>query len=150
MDQTPLKIFLADDDEDDREFFSEALSSVHPNYDLVMVNNGEKAIDFFSKNDYLPDFVFLDINMPKKNGIECLQFIKSRHPHAKFPVVMLSTSSASAVVDMSYQHGASIYIQKPSRFNELVRYLKYCIVEMKESSCQENFVLNRQLGYLSH
>ena len=148
MNQAPLKIFLADDDEDDREFFSEALNSVHPNCELIMVNNGEKAISFFMENNYLPDFVFLDINMPKKNGIECLKFIKSIHPDAKFHVVMLSTSSAIAVIDQSYQNGASMYIQKPSRFNELVRYLKYCIVEMQDSSNKEHFVLNRHLGYL--
>jgi DNA-binding NtrC family response regulator len=148
LNQIPLKIFLADDDEDDRDFFSEALNSVDPNCELVMVNNGEKAISFFRENNYVPDFVFLDINMPKKNGIECLKFIKSMHPGAKFHVVMLSTSSAISLVDMSYKHGASIYIQKPSRFNELVRYLKYCLIEMKTDGSKKNFVLNRHLGYL--
>jgi CheY-like chemotaxis protein len=148
LDFAPLKIFLADDDEDDRDFFSEALSSVYPNCELLMVNNGEKAISFFRENTYVPDFVFLDINMPKKNGIECLKFIKSMHPAADFHVVMLSTSSTTSVVDMSYQHGASVYIQKPSRFNELVRYLKYCLIEMKAGGCKENFVLNKHLGYL--
>ena len=147
MSPIPLKIFLADDDEDDREFFSEALISVHPNCELVMVSNGEKAINFFRESDYVPDFIFLDINMPKKNGLECLKFIKNRYPDGKFHVVMLSTSSAANIVDMSYQNGASIYIQKPSRFNELVKYLKYCIVEMKTSESKEDFVLNSRLGH---
>ena len=150
MNTKPLRIFLADDDEDDREFFSEALDSIRPNCELIMVNNGERAINFFKDSDYVPDFIFLDINMPKKNGIECLKFIKSLHPRSSFHVVMLSTSSAVNIVDMSYEHGASMYIQKPSRFNELVRYLKYCLVEMNAAPSKENFVLNNRFNNHPH
>lgn len=144
MDHKPLKIFLADDDEDDREFFAEALDSMNLNCELTVVNNGEKVINFFRETDYVPDFIFLDINMPKKNGIECLQFIRSLHPCASLHVAMLSTSSAVNVVNMSYEYGASIYIQKPGRFNDLVRYLKFCLLEMKGMQAKEHFLLNNQ------
>lgn len=151
MNQKPLRIFLADDDEDDRGFFAEALESVHPHCDLFMVNNGEKAINFFRDGNIVPDFIFLDINMPKKTGIECLKFIRSMYPTNLHPyVIMLSTSSSINVVDMSYEHGATMYIQKPGRFNELVRYLKFCLLELNSSPAREHFLLNDRFKNATH
>lgn len=145
-----LKIFLADDDDDDREFFHEALNSIDFNCELITVNNGEKVINFFSGNHPLPDLIFLDINMPKKNGLECLKFIRSTHPTGNFHIIMLSTSSATSIVDMSYRYGASIYIQKPSRFKELVMYLNYCISELKSACPRRDFLLNDRLKKIAH
>ncbi len=142
MNNSPLKIFLADDDEDDRELFNEALNSSFFAYELVTVSNGEKAINFFRNNDYVPDLVFLDINMPKKNGIECLKFIRELHPAAGFHIIMLSTSTSGGIIETSRTNGASIYIQKPSRFHELVQYIEYCVTSLKKPAAKENFLLN--------
>jgi DNA-binding response OmpR family regulator len=146
VNKQPLKIFLADDDEDDRELFHEALNSASYSCELITVNNGEKAINFFKENNYIPDLIFLDINMPKRNGIECLKFIKELHPAAAFHIIMLSTSSSANVIDTSYRNGASIYIQKPSHFHELVQYIKYCMTELKAPAKKEDFLLNTRFN----
>jgi CheY-like chemotaxis protein len=70
------RIVLADDDEDDRQFFEEALSDVHPNAVLTTAKDGEELI-FILKNYHTPELIFLDLNMPRKNGIECLREIRS-------------------------------------------------------------------------
>ena len=142
-----LKIFLAEDDDDDKELFHEALNSIRPDMELITVNNGEEAVQFFKENSDLPDFVFLDINMPKKNGIECLKLIKSLHPNENFHIIMLSTSSARFVVDQSFQYGANLYIQKPHRFKDLVRYLDYCFTHLKTTAAKEDFLLNTWLEH---
>ena len=150
MNNRHLKIFLADDDDDDRELFHEALNSIGFSNDLVMVNNGEKVFNFFKERSHIPDFVFLDINMPKKNGIECLKFIKSMYPRGNFHIIMLSTSSSLNVVEQSYEYGASVYIQKPSTFNDLVRYLGYCLTELTNGTKKEDFFLNKLLENKLH
>lgn len=148
MTHNRIKVFLADDDEDDREFFREAIQSLFPDCELNMVNDGESAINFLKSCTDLPDFVFLDINMPIKNGIECLKLLKGFRPAPAFPVIMLSTSAAEHAIQQSYDSGASLYIQKPSRFNDLVRYLRYCIEELDPKTSRQNFLLNKRMGTL--
>lgn len=141
-------IFLAEDDEDDRDFFTAALDSISPKVELITVNNGEQAINFFKTQQPLPDLVFLDINMPKADGIECLKFIKSMHASAGLPVIMLSTASSERVIDLSHQNGASVYIEKPSKFKDLIAYLNYCINDLKAAPANAEFVLNKRLKHL--
>lgn len=139
-----ITVLLADDDDDDRDFFHEALEHIQFRGQLITVNNGEKAIDFLKKAKQPPDFVFLDINMPRLNGIECLKFIKDIHPTG-FHVIMLSTAIAPHVVDQSYKNGASLYIQKPNKFSELAKYLHYCLTQLQDSLPEKSFILNERL-----
>lgn len=141
-------VLLADDDDDDRDFFNEALEHIQFAGQLVTVNNGEKVIDFLKKAKRPPDFVFLDINMPRLNGIECLKFIKEAFPSPDFHVIMLSTAIAPHVVEQSYMNGASLYIQKPSKFSELAKYLHYCLTQLENSIPENNFILNERLKSL--
>ncbi|MES2516339.1 MAG: response regulator [Bacteroidota bacterium] len=144
MTSKELHIFLADDDEDDRDFFQEAIKKLNKQNSLVMVDNGEKAIRHFKSIKSAPDFVFLDINMPVKNGLECLKFIKEFYPGNNFHVIILSTSVAEKDINLSYELGASAYIQKPGSFLELTRYLDYCLNELQFSLKREDFLLNSQ------
>jgi DNA-binding response OmpR family regulator len=141
-----ISIFLADDDEDDREFFKDALSEIGRSFNLTVVDSGDKVIHYFNDKNPLPQFVFLDINMPVKNGIECLKYIKEKHPGNDFHVVMLSTSQADKDIKLSYKYGASVYIQKPGNFSHLVAYLDYCLHELDFFRDPDNFVLNHKLS----
>jgi CheY-like chemotaxis protein len=144
LEDKKLSVFLADDDEDDRDFFQEAIKTLNIQSDLIMVDDGGKALNHFKSLEAAPDFVFLDINMPVKNGFECLKFIKESHPENSFHVIILSTSVAEKDVNLSYELGASAYIQKPGSFLQLTRYLDYCLNRLHFSPKREDFLLNTQ------
>ena len=114
------KVLLVDDDEDDFAFFEEALKQVDPS---IRVCHLSSAREVPSDNEFrLPDLLFLDINMPDKNGFEWLKEIRCRG--YVFPVIMYSTASNSAYVQKAYQEGASLYFPKPESFNTLLAALK--------------------------
>jgi CheY-like chemotaxis protein len=143
LNNKKLNIFLADDDDDDREFFNIALKKLGSDYELTMLNNGQKVMQYFSTLSVPPDYVFLDINMPLADGIECLHHIKSLHPQHTFPIIMLSTALSEDMINKCHAAGASIYIRKPSKFTELVEILKYCIHEFRHADTGSDFVLSR-------
>ncbi|GGW46224.1 response regulator [Arenibacter certesii] len=113
-------ILLADDDPDDCMFFREALVELSLSAQLTFVNDGEKLIDLLINGTTdLPDILFLDLNMPIKNGVECLTEIKSIEKLKRIPVVIISTSYDSTSADELYRLGAAYYIQKPIGFSQL-------------------------------
>ncbi len=141
LENRKINIFLADDDEDDRGFFEEAISNLKINCNLIMVDDGEQAIEYFKNIKVIPEFIFLDINMPFKDGLECLKFINEQYPSRKCHIIILSTSIADKDVDFSYKHGASAYIQKPGSFFELIKHLDYCINNLSVYPDRDNFIL---------
>jgi CheY-like chemotaxis protein len=122
-----IRVFLADDDEDDRDFFSLALKKVNSRALLTVASNGAEALEYFKKRNPAPHFIFLDINMPRVNGIDCLKQIRQVYPAATVPVIMLSTSRSSQMVELSFTNGASFYVQKPNHIGDLAEQLKYCL-----------------------
>ncbi|MES2763598.1 MAG: response regulator [Bacteroidota bacterium] len=144
MKDRKINIFLADDDEDDRGFFQEAIITLNVNSDLKMVDNGDKAIKYFKTTKMMPDFIFLDINMPFKNGFECLRSIKELYPANAYHTIILSTSIAEKDINLSYELGASAYIQKPGSFLDLIKYLDHCLNKLDFSIKREDFLLNIQ------
>ena len=71
-----IQLLLADDDNDDCMLFQEALSELHYNINLSIVNDGEELMNFLKEHRNFSGILFLDLNMPRKNGIECLTEIK--------------------------------------------------------------------------
>ncbi len=115
---------LADDDEDDRLIFSDAVKEIDSTVKVETVVNGEALMKhLFSRQDSLPDILFLDINMPRKNGFECLREIKGNEVLRNTPIVMFSTSSSPAHIKEAHDEGANLYLQKPSTFTEIKRLL---------------------------
>lgn len=109
---TPLNILLADDDRDDRFFFNMALKGLPVPTHLTTVEDGEKLLFYLKNAKKLPDVLFLDLNMPRKNGSVCLAEIKSNERLKKLPVIIYSTSLHEDVADLLYKGGAYYYVRK--------------------------------------
>jgi len=120
MNKTHHNLLLADDDIDDCIFFEDALKELPISATLSTVNNGIQLMNYLlAKSDDLPDVLFLDLNMPRKNGIECLTEIKLNDTLKDLPVIIFSTSFNLEVVDLFYQKGAHYYIRKPGEYEKL-------------------------------
>lgn len=114
----PIHILLVEDNEGDIVLTTEAFESAKIMNQLSIVKDGKEAIDFLTKqgnytNASLPDLMLLDVNLPKKNGHEVLQFIKTNDDLKQLPVVMLTTSSSENDVLKAYKNYVNCYITKP-------------------------------------
>jgi CheY-like chemotaxis protein len=149
MNIKQLNILLADDDPDDCLFFKEALRELLLTTNLTIVNDGEQLMKFLTKEtNKLPDVLFLDLNMPRKNGFECLSEIKQNNKLQHLPVVIFSTSFEQEVVTRLYKNGAQYFIRKPSEFSQFKQIIHQSLtVIMQENISQptmENFVITIQ------
>lgn len=118
MEKKQLNILLIEDNEGDVLLTREALENANGIGELEVKKNGELAINYLSeiiknRSNALPDLIFLDINLPKKNGHEVLQFIKENEQLKFLPVIMLTTSSSNFDVFNSYNNQANCFIMKP-------------------------------------
>lgn len=118
-------LLLADDDEDDRFLFSEATRLIDPNIACIMVSNGKQLMallenDFFS----LPDYIFLDLNMPVMNGWDCLAAIRAHPVYRSCIVIIYSTTLTETEKEQLVNAGAFACFIKPTRMEELVNLLK--------------------------
>ncbi|HEY5749507.1 MAG TPA: response regulator [Chryseolinea sp.] len=127
MKDKTIQILLVDDDSIDRELFAEAIRDTQLKVRLEEVSNGEECLRFLQQGPYRPDIIFLDLNMPVKDGRETLRDIKSDKDFHSIPVVILSTSNAHFDVKQSYQSGANLFLSKPDDFNSLVEMLGYLL-----------------------
>lgn len=124
-DEKPLKITLADDDADDQELFLRALSKTDEKAEVTVVQNGQELIDSLKDpNVDNPDILFVDINMPVKNGLEALKEIKKDDVLKEIPTVILSTSDSSNEIRTSFESGASLYVSKPTSLKTFSQILK--------------------------
>ncbi|HYV92628.1 MAG TPA: response regulator [Chitinophagales bacterium] len=114
---TSKNVFLVDDDTDDQLFFIEALSEIKNTTLYGVANNGKEALDKLENYHELPDLIFMDINMPVMNGIECLAELKEKPWMSHIPVIILSSDIAHA--DDARKLGAKAFIKKPSDFTTL-------------------------------
>jgi CheY-like chemotaxis protein len=120
MNDEPMFILLAEDDEDDRQFFREAIERINLNTVLEVVSDGVYLIEYLKNNpEKHPHLLFLDLNMPRKDGFECLHEIRSELGLTDMPIAIYSTSNASMDMEEAFKLGANIYIRKPSDFNQL-------------------------------
>ena len=113
-----LYIMLADDDSDDRFFFSEVLEE-YKHVALESIEDGVKLMNALNSRAKLPDLIFLDLNMPGKNGVECLSEIRQQDKLKDIPVIIFSTSSSKKDIDETFDLGANLYITKPHSFKVL-------------------------------
>ena len=112
------KLIIADDDQDDQILLKEALEDFEYPPLTKMVSDGCQLIAAL-ENDVLPDLVLVDLNMPNKNGIECLLEIRSNPQLGKLPVIVLSTSKDPHDIEACFNSGANLFFSKPYTFKEL-------------------------------
>lgn len=138
MNNQIYNILLADDDEDDCAFFKEALDELSLPVSLVTVNDGVQLMDYLSGNlNQLPDILFLDLNMPRKNGHECLNEIKNKKEFENLSIIIFSTSLDNEIVDLMYQKGATYYIRKPGDFSKLKKVISNAIAIYSENNFKQ-------------
>lgn len=119
-----MKCFLIDDDEDDRDFFISALSRINPKFICETALHGEDALRVLKEQpEFVPDCIFLDLNMPFMDGMTCLKELKKLPEIIDVPVIILSTSSYEKDIEDTRKLGASNYMIKPTCFNELIKKL---------------------------
>ncbi len=122
----PFNVLLAEDDKDDQFFFNKALKEISISTELATVYDGEELMMYLSENlEHLPDVLFLDINMPRKNGIECIAEIRQSKKLKHLFVVMFSTFY-SRYIDYEEETikkikaiGVDDFIRKPHDFEQL-------------------------------
>jgi CheY-like chemotaxis protein len=118
-------IVLADDDADDCILFEDALREVCSESQLTTTTDGIKLMKFLDETvPPPPDVIFLDLNMPRKNGFECLEEIKQIPKLKNIPVIIFSTSSQQEAINITYQKGAHHYVCKPGNFGLLKRTIQ--------------------------
>jgi len=141
-----MNLLLADDDKDDCIFFREALEELPVATKLVTVNDGVELMEHLSKKEtVLPDVLYLDLNMPRKNGMECLSEIKLDEKFKQLPVIIFSTSFNPEIADQLHESGARFYIRKPPEFGNLkkiiLKSLNLIAEKRNERTTKENFLI---------
>lgn len=145
-----LNIYLADDDEADCLLFQEALNELPVSVTLTTVNDGQQLLDLLSQEGNLPpDALFLDLNMPRKNGFAALGQIKRDEKLLDIPVIVFSTANDQAKVKMVFRDAAHYYIRKPAKFSELKEVIYKALLLIAGGNMQlpkqENFMLTGDL-----
>ena len=143
---------------DDCTFFKQALIDFNIPTLLTTLQNGEQLMQLLSsinklnglKSLPLPDMLFLDLNMPRKNGSECLSEIQQSNKLKKLPVIVFSTSYEKEVVNNLYQNGAHYFIRKPAEFSQLKKIIRKTVSFIANGNTpertRENFVISLQKG----
>lgn len=124
-----VKVLLIEDNEGDIILTKEAFRSAKFNHEITVVKDGDSALKYFSgaapfESAPVPDMILLDINLPKVDGKELLNFIKTNERLKKIPVLMLTTSDAEMDVQYAYHHHANCYIVKPVGFKEFLAVIR--------------------------
>lgn len=120
----PFRIIIADDDFEDFRLIKDIFEEVHLTVHLSHVEDGQYLIDILkaqSKNNKfgeLPHLILLDLNMPKKNGMEVLKEIKANSLLRKIPIIIFTTSKTPRDIEQAYELGASCYVAKPKTAEE--------------------------------
>lgn len=123
-----INLFIVDDDADDRRLFIEAVKEVDEHIECTSAVNGEEALEMLKNpENLLPDFIFLDIRMPRINGKQCLSEIKKDNRLKDIPVVMFTTSRDVEESKELRKMGAYYFITKPNNPDEIFYLVSYVL-----------------------
>jgi len=129
--KTFKRILLAEDDPKDVELMINALNEYNLANDILVVRDGVEALDYLYRRESFakepsgnPIVILLDLKMPKIDGIQVLQQIKSDKQLQMIPVVVLTSSSESRDLETCYRLGVNAYVVKPVRFTDFVEAVK--------------------------
>lgn len=143
-----LRVLLADDDLDDCSLFKEVLDGIGSKSPISFstVSDGFQLMQLLETKKRLPHILFLDLNMPRKNGFDCLEELKRNEKYKSMAVIIFSTSFNPDIISMLYQNGAHFYIQKPSKFSDLKKAIQKALALTLERKFirpdKDKFVVN--------
>jgi CheY-like chemotaxis protein len=144
MNPSAINILIADDDKEDAKTLFEALQDILPSSECFFARDGLEVLEVIRNYEH-PDLVFLDLNMPLKNGVKCLKEIYNDKLLPNTPIVIYSTSKNEVDIDECYKYGAQFYIIKPAVFSELKKVIRLAISilgrPINERVDKANFVL---------
>ena len=124
MQNNYINIVLADDDVDDRLFFTDAFDELKISTNVKTFKDGVYLMEYLNTETItLPNVLFLDLNMPRKSGMECLKEIKENSKFNDIAIAIYSTSASEEDIENTFVMGANIYIKKPSDFKTLKKIL---------------------------
>lgn len=121
------KIFLAEDDIEDIEIFTDIISEISSGINISVAKNGLELMSLLECETQHPDFIFLDLNMPIKTGFECMNEIRGSEKWKGVKIVILSTSSYREQTKDVYKMGADLYLQKPNSYSAFKDILSKCL-----------------------
>ena len=127
MKSDKINIFYTDDDPDDVDFFKDAIDAAGSEVNLVARFDGDDLLHLLDNPPPYPSMIFLDWNMPGKDGAYLLKEIMANQRTREIPVIILSTSDLLENVQRARKLGAKMYITKPNSFRELVDMIKHCL-----------------------
>lgn len=147
MNKKITLIYLVDDDEDDRLFFSDAFSETEYNPEILTFDDGYKMLEALETEQVqIPQIIFLDLNMPHIGGLDCLKKLKKNKKFDDVAVAIYSTSAAEKDIGKTFKEGASLYIKKQSSFSDIVKTMNVVLTmnwnEHQSNLSEENFVLS--------
>jgi response regulator RpfG family c-di-GMP phosphodiesterase len=128
MTKPNLHVVLADDDTHDCLLFKDALEEISLSTKLTTFADGDQLMKFLNNAPVLPDVLFLDLNMPLKNGYQCLEEIKNNPKFEQLPVIIFSTFYEPTIADKLYKNGARYYICKPPDFSRLTNVIHIALM----------------------
>lgn len=125
-----LSVLIVDDDADDRQLFKDAVKEVDRHIECITASDGQQALEMLRKTgSKLPDFIFLDLRMPRYNGKRCLQEIKKDERLKHIPVIIYSTSREVEESQEMKAMGAVYFISKPSNPDEIYYLISFVLEE---------------------
>lgn len=135
MKNTNYTIYLADDDKEDRQFFEEVLQEINTDIKFASFENGVDLLKrLLDRSNKLPDFIFLDLNMPLMNGEECLNDIRNLSFVENVPIIIYSTSMDFSKAKHLREKGANLYLKKPNTYNDLKLAILKCLNQADTNS----------------
>jgi CheY-like chemotaxis protein len=120
-------IFYTDDDEDDLSIFTDAVDSLPQKIKLQTYTGGQKLLNAIYNPPPTPHVVFLDLNMPGKNGFDVLTELRNSEEKNDIPVVIFSTSNEPSIIEKCRKLGANYFITKPILMKDIIKSIEYAL-----------------------
>jgi len=116
------KVFIVDDDPDDRQIIMQAFVENHSQFGCLFFENAGQLLNSMNtEGNELPNLILLDLNMPGITGLQALKEIRQNKKFAQIPVIVLTTSKLKKDRVSSYELGASCFLTKPDSFSKLLK-----------------------------
>ncbi len=137
-----IVIHHAEDNTEDAYLFSMAIKELYDNVHTPHFEDGTELMNSLNSKTITPDIIFLDINMPGKDGYECLKEIRSSERLRHLPVIIFSTTDNEKEISRMYEAGANLYVHKPNHFTQWKALIDTAILQCgRKKRLPEEFFL---------